>query len=54
MKLKVVYMFVDDRGKSQGRGIELTGSEFKDKITRGDGTVGITKLVDESETRTKR
>ena len=45
---------VADRGKSQGRRIELTGSDFRDKITKGNSTIGITKLVDESETRTER
>ena len=54
MRLEATYIFVDDRGKSQGRRIELTGSDFRDKKTKGDGTIGITKQVGGSETRTKR
>ena len=43
-----------DRGKSQGRWIELTGSDFRDKITKGNDTVGITNLVDKFETQMER
>ena len=35
-----------DRGKSQSRRIELTGLDFRDEVTRRDGTAGLTKLVD--------
>ena len=40
-----------DRGKFQGRRIELTESDFRDEVTRRDGTVGLTKLVDGFATR---
>ena len=43
-----------DRGKSQGRRINLTGLDFRDEVTKRDGIVGITKLVDGSMTRTER
>ena len=43
-----------DKGKSQGRRIELMGSDFRNEVTKGDDTVGITKLVDGFTTRMER
>ena len=43
-----------DRGKSQGRRIELMGSDFRNEVTKGDDTVGIIKLVDGFTTRMER
>ena len=43
-----------DKGKSQGRQIELMGSDFRNEVTKGDDTVGITKLVDGFTTRMER
>ena len=48
-----IYFFTD-RGKSQGRRVELMRSNFRDKVTRGYGIVDITKLVDGSTTWTER
>ena len=43
-----------DRGKFQGRWIELMELNFRDKVTRRDGTVGLTKLVDRFATQMER
>ena len=43
-----------DRGKFQGRQIELTESNFRDEVTRRDDTVGLTKLVDRFATQTEK
>ena len=43
-----------DRGKLWCRRIELMGSDFRNEVTKGDDTVGITKLVDGFTTRMER
>ena len=50
----LIFIIICDRGKSQARRIELTRSFFRDEVIKGDGTIGITNLVDVSVTRTKR
>ena len=43
-----------DRGKFQGRLIELTESDFRDEVIRKGGTIGLTKLVDKFATQTEK
>ena len=43
-----------DRGKSQGRRIELTESDFRDEVTKKDNKVGLTKPIDRFMTRMER
>ena len=51
----MIYIYIyNDRGKFQGRWIELTESNFRDEVTRRDSIVGLTKLVDGFATRTER
>ena len=43
-----------DRGKLWRRWIELMGSDFRDEVTRRDGIVGLTKLVDGNDSQKRK